>query len=97
MSDYEMNESPPSAVIDAVPLRMIPYGGKEPIDFDRAKLGQLGNQSVPVKPQFIHDRKKEVPMPLPLQLLEEYKEEDWTAFFDKGVDGQRNDWVSISI
>nr|CAB3489448.1 unnamed protein product [Digitaria exilis] len=80
-------------ILDAVPLRMIPYGGKEPIAFDREKLGLFGNQSIPVKARLIHGRKQEVPVPPALQSLNGYKEGDWRAFLDKGVNGRRRDWT----
>ncbi|KAF8711267.1 hypothetical protein HU200_029288 [Digitaria exilis] len=119
VSDYEMIESPPPAVmsadeeeimyalqntlniedpkmkgpviVDAVPSRVVPYGGKEPIPFDKVKLDLLRSLSVPVKALSIRDRKKEVGFPVTLKSHQAYKEGDWKAFMDRGVHGRRKD------
>lgn len=125
MSDYEMNESPPPAVmnadeeeiisapgktmnvedikmkcpqiVDVLPLRMVLNGAIEPIAFDKVQLDLLRSQTVPVKALSVRDRKEEVEFPLELKSHNAYKEGDWKAFIDRGVHGDRTDWVSISI
>ncbi|RCV37529.1 hypothetical protein SETIT_8G070600v2 [Setaria italica] len=74
---------------DAVPLSVVlsPYGGKEPIPFDKNKLGHLRDQSVPVKEQPI------CCFPQSLKSLESYKEEDWTAFLHTRVVDGHKDWT----
>nr|CAB3489445.1 unnamed protein product [Digitaria exilis] len=84
-------------IVDAVPLRVVPYRGKEPIAFDKVKHDLLRNQSVPAKALSVRDRKEEVEIPLSLKSLKAYKEGDWKAFIDTRVNGDRKDWVSISI
>ncbi|KAF8711273.1 hypothetical protein HU200_029294 [Digitaria exilis] len=120
ISDYEMNESPLPAVmdadeeeimsapqntlnipdpkmkspeiVDAVPLRVVAYGGKEAIPFDKVKRDLLRNQSVHVKAQCVRQRKEEVDIPRSLKSRKAYKEGDWKAFIDTGIDGDRRDW-----
>lgn len=85
--------------LEAVPLRMVlvPYGGKEPIPFDKNMLARLRYQSVPVKEQSVRDGRQEVEVPPSLKLLKNYKEGDWKAFIKPRSYGCHKDRVSISI
>nr|CAB3491207.1 unnamed protein product [Digitaria exilis] len=79
-------------IVDAIRLRVVPYGGKEPIAFHKVKRDLLRNQSVHVKAQCVRHRKEEVDIPGLLKSHKAYKEGDWKAFIDTGVDGDRRDW-----
>uniref|UniRef100_K3ZJW0 Uncharacterized protein n=1 Tax=Setaria italica TaxID=4555 RepID=K3ZJW0_SETIT len=81
--------------LEAVPLRMVlvPYGGKEPIPFDKNMLGHLRDQSVPIKQQSVRDGKQEVEIPQSLKSLKNYEEGDWKAFVNPRAYGCHKDWT----
>ncbi|OEL23418.1 hypothetical protein BAE44_0015563 [Dichanthelium oligosanthes] len=69
---------------DALPLRMIPFGGKEPITFSQQELDRLRKQEVD------HPQKQEVPIPMRLKSHDLYVEGDWTAFVQRRTTGHKD-------
>ncbi|OEL38448.1 hypothetical protein BAE44_0000533, partial [Dichanthelium oligosanthes] len=69
---------------DALPLRMILFGGKEPITFSKEELNHLRKQEVDGPP------KQEVWIPMRLKSHGLYVEGDWTAFVQRRITGHKD-------